>query len=262
MTQISKVPEHVVQCTEWEEHAKAGDADYQVLSVIVQRHAEGERLHGVALAHALYLGRAHWDGCPVEFGILHDFDCDMWAVQYSGKNLGDVKQYQRVGELFHEMRTNVIPVPDRILLVDGEGELVLETAGEKDDPQPVEIKPDIYAANLPYSKLLIGRKVARSDDGFTDTQWGAFFNPDVTVEEFRTLLGEDDRYGWDPDPDQFHCWWEGPMLMASELGHTIAYIDTHGLAIDLLEGGDLLALKVHDKVCRCIGAINEYDGDF
>ena len=260
--QITKVPDHVVLCNTWEEQAEAGDADYQVLSAMVQRHVESERLHGVALGHALYLGYEHWDECPVEFGIQHDFDCDTWAVRYSGKNLGDVKQYKRVGELFHEMRTGVIPVPDRVLLVDGYGDIVLEKDEGEEASHPVEIQPDIYAANLPHSKLLIGRKVARSDDGFTDTQWGALFNPDVTVEQFRNLLGEDDRYGWDPDPNQFSAWQDGYCIMVTEGGQTEAVVDTHGVNIESLEAGGPVVLKAWDKICRCLGIENEYTSDF
>lgn len=264
MTQISKVPEYVVQCTEWEEQAKAGDADYQVLSVFVQTHAEKERLHGTALAYALWLGHKYWDECSVEIGVNYDFDYTAWAIAFSGKSEGMIPQYRRVGELFDDMRTGVVPVPERVMLVDGQGELVLEGPEGKEDPAaPVEIITDIYSPSVPMSKLLISRSKARSDDGLTNTDWGMIFNPDVTVEKYRQfLLQEDEGYGRTPDPNRFHCWLDGYCILASEGGKTEAVVDTHGVNLEALEAGDPIVLKAWDKICRCLGLENDYDSDF
>ena len=267
MTQISKVPEHVVQCTKWEEQAKAGDADYQVLSVFVQSHAESERLHGTALAYALWLGYKYWNDCPVEIGINHDFDYIKWATAYSGKSAGMIPQYRRVGELFEDMRTGVVSVPRQVMLVNGRGDLILEH--DISDPEgleapvPTEVVTDIYSPNVPMSKLLNSRSKARSEEGLTDTDWGMIFNPDVTVEEYRQfLLQEDEGYGWTPEPNRFHCWLDGYCIMVSEGGQTEAIVDSHGVNLEALEAGNPVALKAFDKIAKCLGLDNEYDSDF
>ena len=184
MTQISKIPDHVVECTQWEQQAQEGNADYQILSVFVQSHAESERLHGTALAYALWLGYKYWDECPVEIGVTHGFDYTTWAMSFSGKSEGVIPQYRRVGELFEDMRVGVVPVPERVMLVDGEGDLVLEHDVSDPDgleaPVPTEVITDIYSPNVPMSKLLISRSKARSDEGLTDADWGMIFNPAVT----------------------------------------------------------------------------------
>lgn len=267
MTQISKVPDHVVQCTQWEEQAREGSADYQMLSVFVQSHAENERLHGTALAYALWLGYKYWDACPVEVGIKYDFDYTKWAMAFSGKSEGVIPQYRRVGELFEDMRVGTVPVPGRVLLVDGRGDLILEhDVGDPDgleEPVPTEVITDIYSPNVPMSKLLISRSKARSDDGLTDTDWGMIFNPTVTVEDYRQfLLQEDEGYGYSSDPNRFRCWLEGFCIMASENGKTEAVVDTHGVNLEALEAGSLVALKAFDKVARCLGLENPYSGDF
>lgn len=257
--EISKVPTHIVQCTQWEEQAKAGDADYQVLSVFVQQHAESERLHGTALAYALWLGHKYWDECPAEVGVKYDWDYTKWAMAYSGKPEGVISQYRRVGELFEDMQTGTVPVPEKVLLVDGQGDPVLET----EDESPIEIVTDIYSPNIPMSKLLISRSKARSDEGLTETDWGMIFNPDVTVEKYRQfLLQEDDGYGWEPDSSKFRAWVDGYCVMVSERGMTEALVDAYGLNIEALEAGDVVVHKAYDKLCKCLGIDNEHASDF
>lgn len=261
MTEISKVPDHVVECTKWEKQASAGNADYQVLSAFVQSHAESERLHGTALAYALWLGYKHWNQCPKKIGIKYDFDWAKWAMAYSGKTENVIPQYRRVGELFEDMRVGTVAVPEKVMLVDGQGDLVLED--DEDNPTPIEIVTDIYSPNVPISKLLISRSKARSDEGLTDIDWGMIFNPKVTVEEYRQfLLQEDGGYGWNDDPNRFHCWLDGYCIMAGEGGQTEAVVDSHGVNLEALEAGDPIALKAFDKICRCLGLENEYESDF
>ena len=267
MTEISKVPDHVAQCAQWEEQANAGNADYQVLSAFVQSHAESERLHGTALAYALWLGYKYWDQCPEEIGVKYDFDCIKWATAYSGKSENVIPQYRRVGELFEDMREGTVAVPEKVMLVDGRGDLILEHAVSDTDgleePVPIEVVTDIYSPNIPMSKLLISRSKARSDEGLTVTDWGMIFNPGVTVEQYRQfLLQEDAGYGWDDDPNRFRCWLDGHCILASEGGKTEAVVDAHGVNLEALEAGDPVALKAFDKICRCLGLENEYESDF
>lgn len=258
--EISKVPGHVVQCTRWEDDAKVGNADFEALSLYIQFHAENEKLHGVALGHALYLGYTYWDQCPYDYGLQYDFDYMTWAISFSGKSEKVVPQYRRVGELFEDMRTGRVEVPERVLLVDGRGDLVLDEVD--DDVIPVETEPNIYSPDLPFSKLLIGRHKARSEEGFDEQDWGMVFNPDVTVEEFRQHLLQGDDYGWEPDPNKFSAWVEGTMVLVSENGQTAAIVDSHGLNVQALEGGDQLALKAFDKMARCLGLEDPFNGDF
>ena len=260
MTQeISKVPAHIAPCDLWDLEAQEGTPDYQFLGEFLKTHAEGEKIHGTALAYALYLGEFYWAKSSPEVGKPFNYDYDTWAKAWSGKR--DIAPYKRVGELLYEVRHGLLPVPDEVVLCNAHGEPVLdETTEEK---SPVVVNLDVFSPDVNYTKLLLSKGKAQDPDtGLTDKDWGMLLNPDVTVEQYRQHLLQGEGYGWDDNPGRFRCWQEGPMIMASEGGQLVDYVGVSGLNIEGLEIGDELLLKVHSKVCRALGIRNEYKGDF
>jgi len=261
MKEISKVPPHIAPCDLWDLKAQKETPDYRFLGEFIKTHAEGEKLHGTALAYALYLGEFYWAKSPPEVGKPFKYDYDKWAMSWSGKP--DIRPYVRVGELLYQMRYGLLPIPDQVILRDADGEEVTAVDKETQEESLVVVEPDVFSTGVNYTKLLLSKRKAQDPDtGLTDEDWGLLLNPDVTVEQYRQHLLQGPGYGWDTDPGRFRARQEGPMILVSEGGREVEYIGMDGLNTQGLEDRDPLLLKAHSKLCRSLGMRDEYAGDF
>jgi len=259
--EISNVPAYIAPCDIWDIKAQKEMPDYEFLGEFIRTHAEGEKIHGTALAYALYLGEFYWTKSPPEVGKPFDYDYPAWAQAWSGKR--DVSPYIRVGELLYQMRYGLLSIPDKVVLRDAEGEAVTTVDEETQEETPVVVEPNIFSPDVNYTKLLLSKRKAQNPDaGLTEEDWGKLLNPKVTVEQYRQHLLQTPGYGWDHNPGRFRCWEEGPMILCAEGGKTQEYVGVDGLNIQGLEMGDELLLKVHRKVCKALGIISQYTGDF
>lgn len=259
--EISKVPTYIVPCDQWDSRAQTGTPDYEFLGEFIKTHAEGEKIHGTALAYALYLGEFYWAKSSPEVGKPFDYDYHSWAQAWSGKR--NIGSYIGVGEVLYQIHHGEISAPDQVVLIDSEGEEVVQIDEETQEEVPVVVQPDVFSPDVCYTKLLLSKRKAQDPEtGLTDEDWGKLLNPKVTVEQYRQHLLQIPGYGWDHDSGRFRCWLEGPMILCSEGGRTVEYVSIDGLNTDGLIDRDPILMKVHSKVCRALGMRNEYGGDF
>lgn len=257
--EIFKVPTYLVHCDDWDNLAQNATPDYGFLGRFIQQHAQEEKIHGTALAYAVYLGGRYWSKSSPEVGKPFGYDYDAWARHWSGKR--DISPYERVGELMYQMRTGVIQVPNEVVLLNDRGEEVTEVNEETGEKVPVKIRPDVFGPDVEYTKLLLSKSKAQNT-GLTKEDWGKLLNPEVTVEQFRQHLLEGEGYGWSDNPGRFRCFLEGFMILCSEGGRIVEYVGEGGLNIEGLELGDPILRKTHAKVCRVLGLEDIFSGDF
>ena len=259
--EISKVPPYIASCDLWDLKAQKETPDYEFLGEFIKTHAEGEKIHGTALAYALYLGEFYWSKSPPEVGKPFNYDYDAWARAWSGKR--DIGPYTRVGELLYQVRYGLLAIPDQVILRDKDGEVVKQVDEKTQEDIPIVVKPDVFSPDVNYTKLLLSKRKAQDPEtGLTDEDWGMLLNPQVTVEDYRQHLLRGEGYGWDNVSTRPRCFQEGPMILVSGEGRVVEYIGISGLNIEGLEAGDSLLLKVHSKVCRALSMSDLYGGDF
>lgn len=254
--EISKIPDYAKECIQWE---VSGAKDFQFLASFMEMQSQAEKLHGAALALAIWMAYKHWDNCPSEMGSKFDYNCDKFVLFYSGKI--DVNSYRRIGKLLDGMRTGEVEIPKQVELLDAKRDPILDE--ETDSPVQIEVTMDFVTTHKnAFTKLVIGHHKATSEEGFSKEDWGLLFNPDVTVEQFRQHLLSGEGYGWPDNPGRFKAWQDGYCVMVSEAGKTEALIDTYGLNLEALEDGNPLVLKAYGMVCQSLRMKNEYEGDF
>lgn len=277
-TQISKPPQYATDCMIWKENAEKGEADYNGLGDFLKFHSQSEKLHSAAVGYGLYIGHLYWTSeCPYELGRQYNYDFYEWAFAYCGKEKSEVDQYKRVGELMESVRIGDIAIPSKVQLIDKKGNPVymnkngetLSTytdgtpaVADPEDAIPVEVEPNIFSPDVSYTKLLLSRKVATSEEGLTEQQWGALFNPDVKVEPYRQLLLQDDRYGWDDNPDKLKVWHNGRCIIAEKAGEQVPIVDANGVNEEAGIAGNTVFLETWDKLCKCYKIENVYASDF
>lgn len=259
--EISKVPAYITPCDLWDIKAQKEVPDYEFLGELIKTHAEGEKIHGTALAYALYLGAFYWAKSAPEVGEPFGYDYDTWALAWSGKR--NIGPYLRVGELLYQMRYGQLAIPDQVVLRDQDGEAVTRVDEATGEDTPVMVRPDIFSPDVNYTKLLLSKRKAQDPEtGLTDEDWGKLLNPKVTVEQYRRHLLQGAGYGRGDNPERFKCWQEGPMILCSEGVRMVEYVSIDGLNEDGLIDRDPILLKAHSKVCRALGMKNDYGGDF